>query len=373
MSASNVALAATKLVGAIYEWDPNLRTSYLNNTVKEKIVKKLLNKVLFDATEENGQTKLVPNENKDKFIEMIKAMTLLTSGNVSSLRDPNQYDSQKSERWSMILSEPSKFVLQYLRFPFYEEITKEDYEKAKALLPEIGSSSSLTSEVLDVFGTLEGSDKQSRFEFILSGMSSENDEDSGPKWKKTIRGYDKLYRGLHLMNDNAVILFSEIGFPWDMERGVSTSRSSKVAANFSNKEGPNNIFIEIDNPEKKGFPALSLSKYSGEQEVILSGMIEIYNYNLNFMAKEDFEGSSFIDNSIDIDVTPTSIKITDGSDGSTIYSSGDTKLTPEQTHNFIKNVLGGLSTTITRTSDGKKIKIIKGIQTASMQVYGRVL
>ncbi|HBQ61724.1 MAG TPA: hypothetical protein DD671_19470, partial [Balneolaceae bacterium] len=355
MSVSNVALAATKLVGAIYEWDPNLGSSYMNNAAKEKIVKKLLDKVLFDATEENGQIKLVPNENKDKFIEMIKAMTLLTSGNVDTLRDPEQYDSRKSERWSRILSEPSEFVLKYLRFPFYEQITKEDYEKAKVILPEIGSSSSLTSEVLDVFGTLEGSDKQSRFEFILSGMSSEDDEDSGPKWKKTIRGYDKLYRGLHLMNDNAVILLTELGAPWDMERGVSTSRSQRVAEDFADIEGPNNILLTIDDPERKGFPALSLSKFEGEEEVILSGMIEIYNYELNFLIKEEFEGSSFINDGMHVQADPTSIIITKPQSGELVYAREDSHTTPEKVHNFIKNILGGLSVNITRESDGKKI------------------
>ena len=373
MSVNNAAFAAAKLVGAIYEWDPNASTRSDNDAIRERITKKLLNKVLFDTTEENGQTKLVPNENKNKFIEMIKAMTLLTSGNVNSLRDPEQYDSQKSEKWSMILSEASRFILKYLGFPFDAEVTKEDYQKAKALLPEIGSSSALTKEILDVFGNLDGDDKESRFAFILSSMSDEDGEDSGPEWKKTIRGYDKLYRGLHLMNDNAVILLTEIGAPWDMERGVSTSRSRSIAEDFADKEGPNNILLTIDNPDRKGFPALSLSKFKGEEEVILSGMIEIYDYELTFLVKEEFDGSSFVRNGMEVEVTPDSIIITKASSGELVYVSEDGAISPQQTHNFVKNILGGLAANITRDSDGKKIKIIKGRQSANMKVFGRVL
>jgi hypothetical protein len=252
-------------------------------------------------------------------------------------------------------------------------VTKEDYQKAKALLPEIGSSSALTKEILDVFGTLDANDKESRFGFILSNMADDDDTESGPQWKKTIRGYDKLYRGLHLMNDNAVILLTELGAPWDMERGVSTSRSERVADEFAEKEGPNNILLTIDNPERKGFPALSLSKFRGEEEVILSGMIEIYNYELNFLIKEEFEGSNFINDGMYVQADPTSIIITKPESGKLVYASKDSDTTPEKVHNFIKNILGGLSVSITRESDGKKIKVIKGRQTASMKVFGRVL
>ena len=88
MEIDKKALAVTRLVSVIYNWDPNLRSTLQNQTEREKVLQRLLKEAL-------------PNPDSQKrAINMVLAMTLLTSGKVDIVRDPEAYIEKKSTPWA---------------------------------------------------------------------------------------------------------------------------------------------------------------------------------------------------------------------------------------------------------------------------------
>ena len=84
MEIDKKALAVTRLVSVIYDWDPNLGTTLKNQTERDKVLKRLLKEAL-------------PNPDSQKrAVNMVLAMTLLTSGKVDIVRDPESYNEKKA-------------------------------------------------------------------------------------------------------------------------------------------------------------------------------------------------------------------------------------------------------------------------------------
>ena len=122
MEIDKKALAVTRLVSVIYSWDPNLGTTLKNQTEREKVLQRLLKEAL-------------PNSDSQKrAINMVLAMTLLTSGKVDIVRDPEGYIEREATPWARIISDPASVFLKALGFPTYRKITRQDYENAKKML-----------------------------------------------------------------------------------------------------------------------------------------------------------------------------------------------------------------------------------------------
>lgn len=288
MELDKKALAVARLATAIFSWDPRGRSQHDDSYKRKQVLSNLLKEALPEA------------KSRENLVKMVLAMILLTSGHVPTVRNPEGFSDKKQTRWSHIISPRADMLLEILNYPTYELITKQDYINAKQLLPIIGSSSALESEVYSLFSKT-GVAKQNP----TISQSIEKD----PR-KKGLGGYDQLYRGLSGMSDASIIRITDLSRPWDLTRGVSTSRNYASAEGFSTKNGPNNVLMSFDNPQRRGFNALKLSKFSTEEEIVLSGVTEIQNYQLTFYAKDIEEDKNAKDYTIE--VTPRSIFVRRG-------------------------------------------------------------
>ena len=315
MEIDKKALAVTRLVSVIYNWDPNLRSTLQNQAEREKVLQRLLKEAL-------------PNPDSQKrAINMVLAMTLLTSGKVDIVRDPEAYIEKKATSWATITSDPAKVFLKALAFPTYRKITKQDYENAKKLLPVIGSSSMLESEVRAVFQSTQVSKDYPK---ITSTMDRDKYGDLG------LGGYEYLHRGLSKMSEAAIIRITDVGNTWDSLRGVSTSWDQRSALGFATEA--NSVLFSFKNPKRKGFNALRLSKYRTEQEVILSGMSRIDTYQLRFTAidpNEQKEDDDFFGDYYTVECTQEMLFIRKGSQP--IYRKQN--ISPQEAHEFVKRAL----------------------------------
>ena len=354
MELDKKALAVTRLVAAIYRWEPRGRARYSPEAAKKRAVKALIDDVL--------PTK----EAKNKVVNMILAMTLLTSAHVESVRNPEVFDEKRAERWPSVLSEPAEETLKALGFPYYDKIKKEDYVMAKKLLPVIGSSSMLEAEVMKIFKSAAAGQYKNEIEQYFQKDQEE---------KRGLGGYEFLYRGLGDMSDNALILLTTPGIEWDMERGVSTSRDYRTAKGFSQKHGANEIFFTLINPKRKGFNALQLSKFPTEDEVILSGKIKIERFQLTINA--EVEGGGPFANPCTIEFgnlqgeDDTLFMIRQGSQIIFGKKPGS-KMSQEEILNIVHPLLKGETVSIT-TFRGREIKLKLMKKSGKIEVVGTIL
>ena len=345
MELDKKALAVTRLVSVIYSWDANKGNPYAGAAERRAVLKELLDSAL--PTEKN----------KQNVVNMILAMTLLTSANVESVRDPSKFNKLKAQPWSVITSEPAKEALKLLGFRYYDRVTQQDYVNAKALLPILGSSSMLEDEVMKIFSA-SGIDSQER----RIGKSIERDD-----YKKGVGGFEFLYRGLSDMSDNAVLLVTEVGTEWDMERGVSTSKDYRSAMGFSTKEGPNSILFILDNPKRKGFNALDLSKYKKEEEIILSGKIKINRFELTCTAKE-VSSTNTRNKTWRIEFTENAVYMREGIRPFMKMENAP----PEEIRKLIVSLFEGRRTKVT-SSFGSERVITLTPKASEVKVYGTIL
>ena len=205
--------------------------------------------------------KVLTPQDKKTIADILKAMLLLTAGNQDAVRDPETYDpAEAKDNFSSMTSPKSYFLFRDLELPFelMDPPTKEDYQLAKKLLPIMGSSFVSRDDIDAQVGKTGDLDRR---------FASE--------------GYDIVYRGLNRVSTN-VIGFLMSSPTWDIGRGVSTSYDIGEAKRFSKSRstpwgssvGPAILFT-IRNLSKKGFHAGSLSRYSREKEIILSGELRI--------------------------------------------------------------------------------------------------
>jgi len=211
---------------------------------------------------------LTSSSAKAAFADMIVSMTLLTSGNTDSVRDPSAFDEYMAEPISEILSEPSMLALEIVGFDMSQKPTRKHYATAKALLPVMASSSMGGDEVFSVFKKSKVQDSD-----ITKSISQSSDEKEG---------YDYLYRGLHDLSVDSILSLMKTESLWDMTRGVSTSNDYRSALGFKDNGPGHRALLSITNPKREGFIAQNLSLYGGESEVIFSGKAEIESYTLSF-------------------------------------------------------------------------------------------
>lgn len=184
---------------------------------------------------------LTDNEKKI-LVDVIKSITLLTSGNVKSVRTAGRsFNPKKTEPWHEITSDISRELLTYLKFDVGKVITRRDYQVAKKML------------------------------FSLSGQKN---VDADP-----IKKYTRLYRGMKNLKKNTIVaLLNMDRFFVSQESSFSTDL--KESWKFATGSQYNTLFI-VDNPEMKGLDARQLSNFSHEEEVIFSGVIKINKIAIN--------------------------------------------------------------------------------------------
>ena len=123
--------------------------------------------------------------------------------------------------------------------------------------------------------------------------------------------------------------------------------------------------ITFENPRKTGYNALRMSRFGKEEEVILSGIAEINNYQLTFYAKEQ-EEDEYADGYM-IQVTPSMIFIRKGT--RPIY--GKQNLASGEAHAFVKKAMSGDPFDIIR-QDGVKITLVVKPKTSTIDVFGKI-
>lgn len=225
---------------------------------------------------------LPTSSEKEAFADMIISMTLLTSGDTGSVRDPMMYDDYFAEPISEILSEPSMLALELVGFDMSKAPKRGHYRLAKSLLPLMGSSSMDSDEVLSVFKKSGVTDSD-----ITQTVSNSSDE---------MEGYEFLYRGLHSLSTDVILSLMKTGSVWDMTRGVSATNDYRSAMGFKDQKVGHRALLSITNPDRKGFISQDLSKFSSESEVILSGEAEIESYTLTFHCEiYDMENTEMTD------------------------------------------------------------------------------
>jgi len=318
--------------------------------VQKQMTKKTLAKLL--KTEEEEQA----------FINTILTMTLLTSGAVDFVRDPEVWSPDKSvnkdgtkRRWSHILSDGSDVALSTLGFPTYKLVTKEQYQLANKLLPMIGSTVISSKEVMEAFTKADVGSINKDFKAKMTG-----DEDH--------LGAEKvLYRGLHSMSPEVVKFLANPGASWDMSRGVSTSYDYGSAEGFMNKGG-NGIILHMKNETGRGFTADALSKYKPEREVILSGTIVVEDFMLTMYAGEEFDqDKGFNDELIKIECNKSFILMRKGN--KMIYGKRNVDFNTE-IKPMLDAVLGGQ--TFEFENKGKTYKIKMLDKSATLKVTATV-
>ena len=176
------------------------------------------------------------NKEKEMLISTIKALTLLTSGNVESVRSAGRtFEKNKSQPWEKVLSGISFELLQYMGFDTNQKVTQKDYSEAAR---------------------------------YLRGLTSERNFGTGP-----IEKFNLMFRGMKGIDKNTLIYLlatDEINIP----QGSSFSTDFTESYKFAQGEMYNTLFVAY-NPKLKGLDARTLSKYFGEDEIIFSGRIKV--------------------------------------------------------------------------------------------------
>jgi hypothetical protein len=230
-------------------------------------------KTRYNQTIENLE-KLLSPQDKKVMADVMKAYLLLTAGNQKAVRDPSSYDEDDAfDDFSSFMSQKTRLLHNRLKLPFDITVipTRADYEIARKLLSVIGSASVTKDDIDAQIGSTGDLDRR---------FASE--------------GYDTVYRGLNRVS-KSVIKFLMSKRSWNIKRGVSTSYDINEAYKFAKVRihqghpfgstlGPSILFT-INNVSRRGFNAGSLSRYSGEKEVILSGELQITDYNLEMGAE----------------------------------------------------------------------------------------
>ena len=211
-------------------------------------------------------SKMLTDEDRAVLTDVMKAMILLTAGNQKAVRDPYSYSANSARQpYAYLLGRDMNKIIEKfgLSIDLKSKPTREDYIIAHKLLPIIGSSSVSPEDIM---------------KHTDSGTKDELDRfRSG--------GVTTLYRGLHASLN--LIMSATKRKTWNIGRGVSTSHIKKKGYEFA-KSAPNMfganggpaLLLIIDNKSRRGFHAGALSRYEREGEVILAGMLDFGDWQL---------------------------------------------------------------------------------------------
>jgi|TARA_R100000081_G_C4805487_1_gene167190 hypothetical protein len=248
MEVSQKILAVMRIIEAIPAYDTSKRFGYIYNA-----------------------NKMMDDKDRAVLTDVVKAMILLTSGNQKAVRDPSTFDPDAArDKWNWLLGiGVAKMIQKFgLDIDLNSKPTREDYVIAHKLLPILGASK-VSPEELEQHADMFTRDP-------LSRTGSE--------------GHQKVYRGVTVSKN--VILKATTRKTWNIGHGVSTSTSEKKGMEFAKTSmsihGANGgpaLLLNIENKSKRGFHAGSLSRYKNEREVILSGVLEFGDWDMDFKCR----------------------------------------------------------------------------------------
>ena len=238
--------------------------------------------------------KSLDKKEKEHLFDILKAMTLLTSGSVETVRKPMGFDRSLAKDFKSIFSFNTMEILDILGISYASSgPTRQDYELAKKLLPIIGSDS-----LTDVtFFQVDHVDDLTR-----DALSSGDER---------LLGFKVTWRGLAAMDNKTIAAALRVGASWDIQRGVSTSTDVAVSLDYAGmsdisfdesditsfvvdaidnigvgaekKGGPSSMLFKFLNTKGTGMIARRLSAYGAESETILSGKPTIEGWSLQFI------------------------------------------------------------------------------------------
>ena len=248
MEISKKILAVLRIIEAIPGYDRSKRYGYIHNA-----------------------NKMLDDNDRKVMTDVVKAMILLTAGNQKAVRNPAGYkqeNARDSYRW-LLGQDMDKVITEFgLDIDLKSKPTKEDYMIAHKLLPIIGSSK-VSPEELSQY-----TDMGTKDPFDRHGSE----------------GHQKVYRGVTV--SRSVILKATTRKTWNIGHGVSTSTNDKKAMEFAKTSmsmhganGGPGLLLNIENKSKRGFHAGSLSRYPREREVILSGVLEFGDWDMEFRCR----------------------------------------------------------------------------------------
>lgn len=248
---------------------------------------------IVDDPEVTKALKSLSKKEKGHLHDILKAMTLITSGNVESVRNPSKYQSLSADSYRTIYSFNTMEILDIMGIDYSGAPTRQDYELAKKLLPIIGS------------------DYLTDVDFFQDTGVADLARNAVKSGDKRLLGYKTTWRGLAAMDNKTIAAALRIGSNWDIQRGVSTSTDIRVSVDYAGMSdvkidssditkfviepmktfgvgaeksgGPSSILFKFLNPKGRGMIARRLSAYGGESETILSGKATIEGWSLQFM------------------------------------------------------------------------------------------
>ena len=250
MEVSKKILSIMRIIEAIPGYDRSKKMGYIYNA----------NKMLTD-------------EDRVMLTDVMKAMILLTAGNQKAVRNPASYDPDGArDNYSWLLGQGVGEIIEKLGLDIdlKSKPTIEDYMMAHKLLPILGASN-VSPEELGQYTDMGTRDPMDRY-------GSE--------------GKEKVYRGVAVSRN--VILKATTRKTWNIGHGVSTSSNEKKGMEFAKTapgmwgaNGGPALLLNIENKSKRGFHAGSMSRYPREHEVILSGMLEFGDWDLELTSKDE--------------------------------------------------------------------------------------
>ena len=220
--------------------------------------------------------KMLDDDDRAVLTDVLKAMILLTAGNQRALRDPYRYsvNSAREPYGRLLGRDMGKIIEKFgLNIDLNSKPTRPDYIIAHKLLPIIGSSSVSPEDIM---------------KHTDSGTKKPLDR-YGSEGRKT------LYRGIQVSLN--LIMSATKRKTWNIGRGVSTSHIKKKGYEFAKSaptmfgaNGGPALLLIIDNKSMRGFHAGSLSRYEREGEVILAGMLDFGNWQLEAKSFDEDNG-----------------------------------------------------------------------------------
>tara|TARA_Y100001937_G_scaffold46024_1_gene64654 strand:+ start:8544 stop:9620 length:1077 start_codon:yes stop_codon:yes gene_type:complete len=218
------------------------------------------------------------SKEKEAFRTVLLSMILMTAGNVATVRNPDLYKDSAAKPLSHLMNKYTSELWRISGGLDYYIPKKKDYATAKLILPIVSSIPSSREKFLKIIKDkdLLGDPKRT---------AGESD----------IKIADVLYRGLHSMSSQVLMyLFYSKNPSWDITRSVSTSEDRNTALNFaqgSSVDGPRKedgwrMLFTIQNDDKRGFDAGSLSFYGVENEYFLSGILRVDAIGFDMMVTD---------------------------------------------------------------------------------------
>ena len=253
------------------------RTSSMDPEVRKTFsqVNKFLDNVSAQGGLSPGIAKILSDmdsDDKERLINVIKSLTLLTSGNVAMVRNFGKtWSEDQASSWDYILSDNSKYVLRQLGFNTDEEVSRRDYARAGQHLQKLSGESNI-----EFAGSrFDDPDYAEKYDdpFGAADIPAEKRAQAVARDKAAFEGdISTLYRGFHSISKDLMegFLYNAVSSWINIGRAASSSVDIDTALNFANRAAYSVLFV-MDNPNKIGLDARKMSKYSHEYEIIISG------------------------------------------------------------------------------------------------------